>query len=192
MPPKFKYTREQIISVALYLLRKGGIVAVTARAIGEELCSSPKVIFSLFEDMGEVKYEMTAAAKALYKSYVEKGLEQDPPFKGVGMSYIKFAIEEPQLFRLLFMQENASVPRLDDVLLLIENSYELILQSIETSYGFTRETAEEIYRHLWIYSHGIATLIATRVCYFSLEEISRMLSEVFKGILIQYKSEGKT
>lgn len=191
MPPKFKFTREQIVSVALYLLRKGGVGAVTARAIGEELCSSPKVIFSLFADMGEVRREMTAAAKAVYKGYVEEGLKFDPPFKGVGMNYIKFATDEPQLFRLLFMQSDGAVPHIEDVLYMIENSYDRILRSIETSYGFSRETAEELYRHLWIYSHGIAVLIATNVCCFSADEISRMLTEVFKGILIEYKQAGK-
>ncbi len=191
MPPKFKFSREQIVAVALYLVRKGGLAAVTARAIGEELCSSPKVIFSLFRDMGELRNEVISEAKAVYKSYVEEGLKQTPPFKGVGMSYIKFASEEPQLFRLLFMSENGSVPRLEDVLNIIENSYEAIIGSIETSYGFSRETAAELYRHLWIYSHGIAALTATKVCIFTADEISRMLTEVFKGIMIEYKSEGK-
>lgn len=191
MPPKFKFTREQIVSVALYLLRKGGPSAVTARAIGDELCSSPKVIFSLFRDMGELRGEVVAAAKAVYASYVEEGLKQTPPFKGVGTYYIKFASEEPQLFRLLFMDENGVSPRLDDVLNILEGNYDTILGSIETTYGLSRETAEELYRHLWIYSHGIATLTATKVCVFTADEISRMLTEVFKGIMTEYGAESK-
>ncbi len=191
MPPKFKFTREQIVSVALYLLRRGGSSAVTARAIGEELCSSPKVIFSLFRDMGELRGEVVAAAKEVYTSYVKEGLKFTPPFKGVGISYIKFASEEPQLFRLLFMDENGTSPRLDDVLNILESNYDIIIESIETSYGMTRETAADLYRHLWIYSHGIATLTATKVCVFTADEISRMLTEVFKGIMTEYKSEGR-
>lgn len=191
MPPKFKFSKEQIISVALYLTRQNGISAVTARAIGAELCSSPKVIFGLFNDMGEVRECVVDSAKSIYKSYIELGLKEKLPFKGVGTAYIRFAREEPKLFQLLFMRESDTVVCLDNVLNVIEGSYESILNSVSAGYGFSREVSLVIYRHLWIYTHGIASLIATKVCTFSDEEISRMLTEMFKGILYEYKSEGK-
>lgn len=189
MPPKFKFTREQIVFVAFSVARRDGISAVTARAVGAELCSSPKVIFSLFRDMEELKSEVVVLAKALYKEYVERGLAADIPFKGVGEEYIRFAKDEPMLFGLLFMKERTSVPALRDVLNVIDNSYEKILASVETWYGLSRETAENLYRHLWIYSHGIAALTATKTCAFSEEEIGDMLTEVCKGILMLYGSE---
>ena len=49
MPPKFKFTREEIIQAALDLTRESGIAAVTARGLGAKLGSSVKPIFSLFE-----------------------------------------------------------------------------------------------------------------------------------------------
>lgn len=191
MPPKFKFTKEQIVSVAFSIARTDGIGAVTARAIGAELCSSPKVIFSLFGDMEELKSEVVGKAKSLYKEYVDRGLSSEIAFKGVGEEYIRFAKEEPKLFQLLFMKERASVPVLNDVLNIIDSSYEKILDSVVSGHGLSRDTAKVLYQHLWIYSHGIAVLTATKMCVFSEAEISDMLTEVCKGLLIQYKKGSK-
>ena len=89
------------------------------------------------------------------------------------------------------MREINAVPNLDTVLSVIDDYYEKIIDSIRTGYGFSNETAKEIYLHMWIYSHGIATLLATKVCTFSREEISDMLTNVGTSIIRKYKTEGK-
>lgn len=140
--------------------------------------------------MDEVQCEVIKAAHALYNKMVEQGLKEDLAFKGVGKAYIRFAIEYPKLFQMLFMREKSTVPELNSVLGMIDENYGKILQSIEIGYGFDIETSKEIYRHLWIYSHGIAVLLATNVCRFTADEISGMLSDVFSGVIRKYKSEG--
>lgn len=183
MPPKAKFTREQITNAALGIIRENGIVGLTARTLAKKLGCSSCPIFTVFENMEEVQNSVLKAAKACYKSYVEKGLSDPSAFKGVGTQYILFAVQEPKLFQLLFMNEQVSVPDFDGVLPLIEENYEKILTSITEGYGIDRKTAEKLYRHLWIYSHGIAALCATRMCRFTDIEISQMISEVFVSLL---------
>ena len=187
MPPKCKFTREEIIKTALDLTREEGINAVTARALGAKLASSSKPIFSVFENMEEVQAEVQKAAKALYAEYIQVGLQQEPAFKGVGMQYILFAIKEPKLFQLLFMSEQPQKPSVEGVLPIIDESYNQILQSVQNGYGLDENAAEDLYRHLWIYSHGIAVLCATNMCSFTAEEIGKMMSEVFVGLLKEIK-----
>lgn len=69
----------------------------------------------------------------------QKGLCEDVAFKGVGKQYILFAVQEPKLFRLLFMSEKESVPNLSSILPEIDESYEQILNSIVDGYGFSTE-----------------------------------------------------
>ena len=64
-----------------------------------------------------------------------------------------------------------------------------ILSSIINEYGVEKDTAERLYRHLWIYSHGIATLCVTGMCRFTGEEISTMMTEVFTGLMKNAKGE---
>ncbi len=187
MPPKAKFKKEEIVSAALNIARTDGIDCVTARSVGEKLGSSARPIFTVFQSMDEVIQSVIKAAKMHYDRYIQVGLSATPAFKGVGMAYIRFAKEEPQLFRLLFMTDQAS-PDLDSVLPLIDNNYTAILASVESCYQLSRENAYRLYQHLWIYTHGIAALCATHVCHFSDEETGKLLTEVCTGILQKIKT----
>ena len=191
MPPKCKFTRSEIIQAALDIARTEGISFMTARALGTKLGSSSKPIFSIFDNMEEVQTEVKKAAKALYAEYVKRGLREKPAFKGVGIQYISFAMKEPKLFQLLFMSEQPDKTGVSSVLPIIEDSYDEILQSVKSNYELNESDAEKLYRHLWIYTHGMAVLYATNMCTFSSEEMDRMLTEVCMSILNKIKG-GKT
>lgn len=183
MPPKAKFSREEIIEAGVEIVREEGFDALTARALGIKLGSSARPVFTVFRNMEEVQQAVTDAARALYREYIQGGLSEHPAFKGVGTNYIRFAVKESKLFQLLFMTERDQVPDLDSVLPLIEESYGEILLSVQEGYGIDREGAEKLYRHLWIYTHGIATLCATRICRFTEEEISSLMTEIFISLL---------
>lgn len=187
MPPKAKFTKAEIIEAALNIVRADGYEALTSRALGTYLGSSARPIFTVFKNMEEVQQDMIKSAKALYKEYVNKGLTTEPPFKGVGTQYILFAVNEPRLFQLLFMTEQKQIPDLSGVLPLIDESYEQILLSIQDDYKICKAAGKKLYHHLWIYTHGIATLCATKMCRFTDEEISTMITEVCMSILKKLK-----
>ncbi len=189
MPPKPKFTREQVIFKAFEIVRKQGFAALTARSLGAALGSSSRPIFTLFESMDEVVDCVYGEARALYAGYVEKGLSESLSFRGVGMQYIKFALEEPMLFRLLFMGDTKDTGGgIAGVLPSIEEHYDAIVSSVKEQYGLDEKRAIELYRHLWIYTHGIATLCATDTCRFTAEEIAQRLRTVLLGVLAELKS----
>ena len=187
MPPKAKFTKEQIVRAALEIVREHGADELTARALGKKLGSSACPIFTVFENMDEVMRETENAAYRLYDEYIAQGLQDTPAFKGVGMQYIAFAIKEPKLFRLLFMREREQNPTIGTVLPVIDANYPRILSSVK-AYGLSDANAETLYRHLWVYSHGIAVLCATRVCALTIEEIGNMLTEIFVALLKEIKA----
>lgn len=188
MPPKAKFSREEIIDAAIDIVREDGFDALTSRALGTKLGSSARPIFTVFQNMEEVQQEVIITAKQKYREYISKGLSQDLAFKGVGMEYILFSINEPKLFQLLFMTEQPQIPDLTGVLPLIDDSYEQILRSIQSGYEIDKSAAEILYRHLWIYTHGIATLCATNMWRFTDEEISSMIRQVCISILKSIKA----
>lgn len=183
MPPKAKFSKSEIIEAALGIVRADGFQALTARALGTRLGSSARPIFTVFENMEDVQQEVLKAAKKLYAEYVERGLSMDLAFKGVGTQYIRFATEEPKLFQLLFMTEQETIPSLFGVLPVIEQNYEKILLSVQNDYNIDESAAQSLYRHLWIYSHGIAALCATKVCRFTDMQVEEMLKEVCISLL---------
>lgn len=191
MPPKQKFTKEEMVTAALEITRRDGITALTARRLGVELNSSSRPIFTVFQNMEEVLKETVLAARALYNQYVAKALAEPNSFKSVGMAYIQFAKYEPKLFQLLFMTENALVPELTDVLSMIDENSSKILETVQNEYGLDEPKARKVYQYLWIFTHGIATMCATKVCQFGETGISEMLDDVCRSILQKMKAGGK-
>lgn len=182
MPPKAKFTKEEITEAALMIVREKGVENLTARALGKKLGTSACPIFTAFESMEELQTEVVKASRKIYAQYIQRGLKFVPAFKGTGMQYILFGKNEPKLFQLLFMSE-AEIKEVDRFLPMFDENYDIILTSVRDYYALSTAEAEYIYRHMSIYSHGIATLYARKVCDFSLEDVSRMLTEVFESLL---------
>ena len=102
MPPKPKFTREEIVAAALQVVRTRGLEALTTREIAAELGTSTRPIFTYFESMEQVRTEVRKAAEKIYLDTIEEGLSKPIPFLGVGQQYIRFARQEPQFYRMLF------------------------------------------------------------------------------------------
>lgn len=188
MPPKQKFTKEQITAAALDITRREGFPAVTARRLGEELGTSSRPIFTAFKNMDEVKHEVILAARAVYNNYIEKGLSEEVPFRGVGMQYFNFAKDEPELFKLLFMTSDNALT-LADIIPVIDDNSEKILSSLQKPYGLTQDNAYRLYQNMWVFTHGFACLCATGVSRLSEDDVISHLTEVFTGLLIKIKSE---
>ena len=183
MPPKVKFTREQIITAALNVTRKNGIVGLTARGLAAELGSSAKPIFGLFQNMEEVQKEIIAAANTLYQSYISRGMTEGkyPPYKASGIAYIQFAKEEKELFKLLFMRDRTGEK-------IEENREEIrpMLNIIMKNLGISEDEARVFHLELWLYVHGIATMIATNYLDWDIEFISNALTDAFEGLKYRY------
>ena len=189
MPPKAKFTKEEVIGAALALVREKGSEAVTARELGAKLGSSARPIFTLYANMDEVWADIYRTVRDIYnRDYIQAGLRETLAFRGVGAGYIRFACEESQFFRLLFMGEHRE--SVQEILPQLDENYDAILNSITGAYPVTRAQAEWLYQHLWVYSHGIATLCATRACAFTGEDIERMLTDIFLALYPKLKGEG--
>lgn len=180
MPPKAKYTKEQIADAAYELVRKRGEDALTARNLASELGTSTAPIFTAFENTDELFFEVVNRAKALYKKYLDEGLKQTPPFKGSGLMYIRFAKDEPELFKLLFMKAGAREP--SHYMPSEDENEPAVRQAVQSTYSIDDERARKIYNHLSVYAHGLAVLYAQGACIFTDEDIDRMLSEVFMAL----------
>ena len=183
MTPKFKFTREQIVAAALEVTRKNGITGLTARGLAAELGSSAKPIFGLFQNMEEVQREVVSAANTLYQSYIKKGMADNkfPPYKASGIAYIQFAKEEKELFKLLFMRD-----RTDEKI--EENREEIrpILDLIMKNLGIDENEAYFFHLELWLYVHGIATMIATNYLEWDIEFIDKALTDAYQGLKNRY------
>ena len=182
MPPKPKFTKEELIQAALELAREGGLEAIVARNLGKKLDTAPSTIFTHFNSVEDIRQAVIEAARELYNGYVEEGLRMVPPMKGFAMQYIRFAMEESNLYSVLFMNKRDDFKYVDFII--SEGHYEKMISAAQDNFSLEREQAEFVYHNMWAYAHGIAVMSATGVCKFSLEEISQMLGMACRSFLI--------
>ena len=188
MPPKPKFTKEEIVAAALELVSEKGMEALTARELGERLGSSARPIFTVFNSMEEVQEEVRSAALKRFESYAEKAMHYTPVFKQVGMQMILFAMEEPKLYQLVYMSENAGATDFESIVDRLGDVAQLCVDVIQRDYGLSTEDAKTLFEHVWIYTFGIGALCATGMCRFSQEEIIQMLGQDFMAMLFYAKS----
>lgn len=188
MPPKPKFTKEEIVAAALALVSEKGTKALTARELGLRLGSSARPIFTVFQSMEEVQRQLRQAAMERFDSFAEKAMHYTPAFKQFGMQMILFAQEEPRLFRLLFMTENTRARSFEDVFAQLGDTARLCVGLIERDYGLTEPEAMELFRHVWIHTYGIGALCATGMCGFTEEEINGMMGHDFAAMMLLIKS----
>lgn len=188
MPPKAKYTREEIVQTALEMTRKNGIDSVVARELGKALGTSSSPIFTAFKNMEEVQQEIRRAALREFEEYVRDALNYTPAFKYVGMRMIEFAMNEPKLFQLVYMREHDEKQTYEMLIEDLGETVQLCMDVIQNDYKLTTEEAKLLFRQVWSHTFGICVLVAGRVCHFTQEEISEMLTIGFRGALMVIKS----
>lgn len=188
MPPKAKYTREEIVEVALKLAADKGLGALTARELGAALGTSSRPIFTAFKNMGDVLAEVRKAAFVHFGDYIRSGGDGSPAFKQVGVRMISFAQEQPKLYRLLFMTEKPEARTFEDVFYNLGELAPVCIDTIKFVYDLDEEDAMFLFKQVWIFTYGIGSLIATGMCSFENDEIQSMLTNEFQAMLMLIKS----
>ena len=184
MAPKLKVTKEDIVNAAFNLIRENGSTALNARTIAAALGCSTQPIFSNFASMEELRKAVEKKSAVLYEEYMSKEEENATRYKAGGMAYIRFAKEEKELFKLFFMcdRDGQPIPENDP----LRNE---MTGLVHTNLGLSQEDAKLFHMEMWIYVHGIATMLATGFWDIGWELIGRMLTDAYQGLRKQYGLE---
>lgn len=186
MPPKTKTTKEDIINAAVDIVRSNGDQAINARTIASALNCSTQPVFSNFATMDALRHAVAEKAELLYREFEQRELDKKefPVYKASGMAYIRFAKEEKELFKLLFMCDRSgkAIPERSE---LTEKMESIVHQNT----GLNSADVKLFHLEMWAYVHGIATMFVTGFLDLDWELISKMLTDSYQGLKKQYGVE---
>lgn len=186
MPPKIKVTKDDIINAAVEIVRNSGAQAINARTIASALNCSTQPVFSNFATMDELRLAVVEKADILCQAYMQREVEcgEFPAYKANGMAYIRFAKEEKELFKLLYMRDRSRelIPEATEQTDKMESI-------IHHNTGLGGVDAKLFHLEMWAYVHGIATMFATGFLDLDWELVSKMLTDSYQGLLKQYGAE---
>lgn len=187
MPPTPKYTRDEIINAAYNLVRDNGLTALTARDLAKKLGTSPRPIFTAFKNMDDLKNEVIKKAFNTFEEYQKNEIESGnyPTYKATGMAYIRLAKEEKNIFKLLYMRDRTGEGKNDF------EDYSLAINALKNHANITDDEALLVHLKMWIYVHGIATMLATSYLDFNFDEISNLITDMYNRLISNSAEENK-
>lgn len=183
MPTKVKITKEMILDASFSIVREYGMERLSNRELASKLNCSIRPIYYQFENVEELQKELyTKIEKYFYKFLLENKLEEIPKYKQIGINYIKFAKKEKKLFQALFMSEigltpNAFISKEGD-------DYKEIEKFIKISTNLKEDDIKDFHTKMWIFCHGIATLVANNTIHLTDKQISQLLSYQFQALML--------
>lgn len=175
MPPKAKFTREEIIAAALDTVREKGFDALTTREVAARLGVSTRPIFTYFNTMEELRAEVFKSAEDIYCQYAERGLKEKIPFFGLGKESLNFVYDEPELYRLLFFTH--STDKNNNAASALERFKAIVRETVMRVYDVDAKTADWYYFNMWMISNSISSLIVNGNCPYSRQELNLMLTQ---------------
>ena len=186
MPPSIRITRDDIITAAMDLVREQGTEGLTTRALAKKLNCSTQPIFSNFPNMESLKKIVFDKAYELYaeRTFASMQSGKYPPYKASGMAYIEFAVEEPQLFKLLYMRDRTGKEKNDDTA-----ESEKIIAVMRERNGLSYDQARQLHTVLWVLVHGLAVMYATGFQEYKAEEASEILTDAYLGLLGRFQNK---
>ena len=186
MPPRVKVTKENIIAAAVDIVRSSGAQAINARTIASALNCSTQPVFSNFATMEELRLAVVENVDRLCQQYMQREIDRGeyPAYKATGMAYIRFAKEEKELFKLLYMRDRSEefAPETCE----LNDEMESIVRD---NTGLNGNDARLFHLEMWAYVHGIATMFATGFLNLDWELVSKMLTDSYQGLRKHYGME---
>ena len=176
MPRKPVTTKETMIEGAFNLIREQGHEALTVRNLAAFLrCSTQPIMYQFpnTETLKELTYQKADVFHSEYILAAENLLE-------LGIRYIRFAEEEPHLFRFLFQSGHFSGLSLKDLIRAPEAAD--VLAAVSTEERLTAEEAAAFFEPLVAVVHGYASLIANNGMKYDPDAIRRALLRIADGI----------
>lgn len=188
MPPKPKITREMIVEAAFELVRTGGVESINARSVSQRLNCSTQPVLYCFDSMDEVKRAVYARADAFHTDYLTQACASPGNvLLSIGLRYIRFAREEPRLFRFLFQSGYATG---HSVVEMIEADELMpVLSAMQAAMGMTLAQTRHVFLTIALFAHGYACLLANNGMAYDEDVIAAHLTRAYRGAVLELEEE---
>lgn len=180
MASSVTFTKEEIVNKATAIVASTGWDSLNARGLAKELGMSTKPIYRMFEGMEEVKKLVYENIYRFYDEFVTSRIDKEKALITLCVAYVEFAQEHRNLFKTLFLSNNLSWKSIDSVL--DEKWNQSAIINLVNKHDYTFENAKILFMHIWLYSNGLATLLATNDMTLDSNDIVKRIVTVYKDI----------
>lgn len=183
MPTTIRITKEMILNAAFDITRNEGIEKLSNREIAKKMNCSIRPIYYQFKNSEELYKELYNKINSYFYDFIMKNIVDDiPHYKQIGINYIKFAQEETNLFKVLFMSPARNLP--NTFVETDKKGFAGVVAAIKLSTHLSDKGIKSFHTKMWIFVHGIATLTVSKSVKFTEEQIRDLLSQEFQALML--------
>lgn len=183
MPTTIRITKEMILNAAFDITRNEGIEKLSNREIAKKMNCSIRPIYYQFKNSEELYKALYNKINSYFYDFIMKNIADDiPHYKQIGINYIKFAQEETNLFKVLFMSPARNLP--NTFVETDKTGFAGVVAAIKLSTHLSDKDIKSFHTKMWIFVHGIATLTVSRSFKFTDEQIKDLLSQEFQALML--------
>lgn len=185
MPSSPKIPKELILEHALKMLIRDGYESINIKSLAEEIGCSTQPISWHFKNMDGLRnalseYARDYAVNKLFRMQENAVLS----FLDLGINYLNIAFDEPNLFRYLFLNGCGGYVADDISVFSDAGQNAVITERLSQQLGISLEFARGHVLNMTVYTHGLASYIATGVVKLSKEEAREMLLRVGTSLFV--------
>lgn len=183
MPTTIKISKQMILDAAFEIAREKGVEQISNRELAKILNCSIRPIYYQFKNVEELNKELNEKIGEYFFNYlINNVIEGIPKYKQIGINYIKFAKNESKLYTYLFMSSTKS--GIDKFIGKGDSDFEILEKIIKKSTDLNHDEIMTFHMKMWIFTHGLASLIACRTIELTDKEISDLLSSQFQALML--------
>lgn len=180
-----KVQKADIVQAALEILKTEPLDSLTARRLAEELHCSVQPIFYNFATMDDLKSRALDTIHQIFLDYMTEASAAPRPYKSMGLAYIRFARDYPGYFKILFMSHtDHDLDTFTDQ----DASDDLLLRHGMEFTGLTRDAQKQFHLKVFVFTHGLATLIASDTVQITDAEVDALLAQTVHELLAGHKA----
>ncbi|MBO4902027.1 MAG: TetR/AcrR family transcriptional regulator [Lachnospiraceae bacterium] len=188
MPPRERVSKEQVLNTAFRMTRENGFEEVTARKLAEQLNSSTQPIFRAYANMDMLKKDLFFKSAEYFSDYMlSKKTGSQPVYLSMGMAYIDLAQRERHLFKLIASIDDYGT---EDIREFLQGENSELPEKLPDTGEMDGKGKRELFRMIWMFTHGVATLVTAKRVNMTDKEIKKLLMKAYEGFLDTYRPSG--
>lgn len=184
MPPREKVSKVTVTDKAFAMTREYGFKEVTARKLAQELGCSTQPIFRAYDNMDELRSELFYMSTEFFNEKIlAKKSRTKPLYLTVALTYIELAKSERNLFELIASIDDFGSQTIEEFL--EKDEWQEIVMNLPDTDGMSSGDKKELFMMLWMFVHGLASLIVSGRVVLSDKKVKELLTKAYDGFRSQ-------
>lgn len=186
MARKTQITKEIILETALKMLIRDGYSAINIKTLSKEIGCSTQPLVWHFENMEGLRKALSEYALNYANSKMRPSAENAvEAWEQVGAAFIHIAVSKPNLFRFLYLEGYGGSPSNHFDTLITDEDNAALIKRLSKRLAISEENAGRYLQNTIIYTHGIATFVATGIINASEKKVMQLINRAADAFLVQ-------